>query len=64
MMEMLRGEQERGQRVLPAPRRGLPGLGAVGAVWHWIQQVAPGPSDLWDPREWEWGSFLGNRQPF
>lgn len=57
--------EEHGQRAfycLGKPE--IPGPGTLGAVWHGIQQVAPGPVDLGDPGTLERGSFLGNRQPF
>lgn len=30
---------------------GRPGLGASEAVWLFIQQMAPKPTDCWEPRE-------------
>ena len=59
------GEKRGGAEGVPCPGMGgLPRVDALGAVWHNIQQVAPESIDLLDPREPEWGSFLGDGQPF
>ena len=53
------GEKRGGAEGVPCPGMpGLPHVGALGAVWHSIQQVAPESIDLLDTREPEWGSFL------
>lgn len=59
------GEKRGGAEGVPCRgMRGLPRVGALGAVWHSVQQVAPESIDLRDPREPERGSFLGDGQPF
>ena len=59
------GEKRGGAEGVPCRgMRGLPRVGALGAVWHSIQQVAPESIALLDPREPEWGSFLGDGKPF